>query len=182
MRSQIVAAAVPFVLLTSAPAQEAPRVSEEARRLHEETFVFDGHVHMINRQRHLGGNIGDRLPDGQVDLPRMKEGGVDAFFMTLFVMEQYYPARYETKQTLRLMNMALDQLEEHGGVVELARDAADIERINRAGKMAAVLDLEGGFDLEVGKERFYRVYTEEGLALRRKRPWRHTSAVHREQR
>src|SRR5206468_5282 len=26
------------------------------------------------------------------------------------------------------------------------------------------------------------VYTEEGLALRRKRPWRHATAVHREQR
>src|SRR4030095_16308460 len=26
---------------------------------------------------------------------------------------------------------------------------------------------------EVGKKRLYRVYTEEGLALRRKRPWRH---------
>jgi len=35
---------------------------------------------------------------------------------------------------------------------------------------------------EVGKNRFYRVYCEEGLALRRKRPWRHVSAVHREQR
>ena len=35
---------------------------------------------------------------------------------------------------------------------------------------------------EVGKERFYRVYTEERLALRRKRPWRHATAVHREQR
>lgn len=34
----------------------------------------------------------------------------------------------------------------------------------------------------VGKERFYRVYTEEGLALRRKRPWRHATAVHREER
>ena len=34
----------------------------------------------------------------------------------------------------------------------------------------------------VGKERFYRVYTEEGLALRRERPWRHVTAVHREQR
>jgi membrane dipeptidase len=32
--------------------------------------------------------------------------------------------------------------------VELARDASDIERINRAGKMAAVLDLEGSFDLD----------------------------------
>ena len=148
MKSQIVAAAVPFVLLLSAAAQEAPRVSEEARRLHQEAFVFDGHVHMINRQLHLGGNIGDRLPDGQVDLPRMKEGGVDAFFMTLFVMEQYYPARYETKQTLRLMNMAIDQLEQNREVVELALDAADIERINRAGKMAAVLDLEGSFDLD----------------------------------
>jgi membrane dipeptidase len=148
MRSQIVTAAVPFVLLCSTLAQEAPRVSEEGRREHQEAFVFDGHVHMINRQLHLGGNIGDRLPDGQVDLPRMKEGGVDAFFMTLFVMEQYYPARYETKQTLRLMNIALDQLEKHRDVVELARNASDIERINRAGKMAAVLDLEGGFDLD----------------------------------
>jgi putative transposase len=35
---------------------------------------------------------------------------------------------------------------------------------------------------DVGKERFDRVYTEEGLALRRKRPWRHATAVHREQR
>ncbi len=35
---------------------------------------------------------------------------------------------------------------------------------------------------EVGKTRFYRLYTEEGLALRRKRPWRHATAVHREQR
>ena len=34
----------------------------------------------------------------------------------------------------------------------------------------------------VGNERFYRVYTEEGLALRRRRPWRHATAVHREQR
>lgn len=35
---------------------------------------------------------------------------------------------------------------------------------------------------ELGKKRCYRLYTEEGLALRRKRPWRHVTAVHREQR
>jgi putative transposase len=35
---------------------------------------------------------------------------------------------------------------------------------------------------ELGKKRCYRLYVEEGLALRRKRPWRHTTAVHREQR
>jgi len=35
---------------------------------------------------------------------------------------------------------------------------------------------------DVGKNRGYRVYREEGLGLRRKRPWRHVSAVHRLQR
>lgn len=32
---------------------------------------------------------------------------------------------------------------------------------------------------DVGKDRFYRVYCEENLGLRRKRPWRHVTAVHR---
>jgi putative transposase len=32
---------------------------------------------------------------------------------------------------------------------------------------------------DVGMDRFYRVYREENLGLRRKRPWRHVTAVHR---
>ena len=32
--------------------------------------------------------------------------------------------------------------------MEIALRASDIERINKAGKIAAVLDLEGGFDLD----------------------------------
>lgn len=35
---------------------------------------------------------------------------------------------------------------------------------------------------EVGKKRLYRIYCEEGLGLKRKRPWRHVSAVHRAER
>jgi putative transposase len=35
---------------------------------------------------------------------------------------------------------------------------------------------------DVGKNRFYRVYCEENLGLRRKRPWQHVTAVHRLQR
>jgi hypothetical protein len=46
-------------------------------------------------------------------------------------------------------------------------------------RLRVLLQREGW---EVGRERFYRVYTEEGLALRWKRPWRHATAVHREQR
>lgn len=135
---------VAAVFATLAAAQVPPR----ARQLHDRTFVFDGHVHVVNRQFYHGGDIGERVADGQFDLSRAKEGGVDAMFFSVFVTEDYYPQRLETKQTLRLVDLALAQLEKNRDKIELARNATEIERIHRSGKIAAVLDLEGGFDLD----------------------------------
>jgi membrane dipeptidase len=136
-----------FLLLTVA-LPLLGQVSAKARKLHEQSFVFDAHVHMIDRQFYHGGDIGERVPDGQVDLQRAREGGVKAMFFSLFVTEEYYPLRFETKQTLRLVDLALAQLAKNHDKIELALTAGDIERIDRAGKIAAVLDLEGGFDLD----------------------------------
>ncbi len=47
-----------------------------------------------------------------------------------------------------LCNLALDQITRNNAVIELALTASDIERINKKGKIAAFLDLEGGFDLD----------------------------------
>ena len=124
------------------------QLSENEHDLHDSALVFDAHVHVINRQFYEGTDIGDRYADGHVDLPRMKEGGLDALFFTIFTSEQYYPGRYETKQVLRLIDLALLQIEKNSESIELALNASDIERINKAGKIAAVLDLEGGFDLD----------------------------------
>lgn len=109
-------------------------------------FTFDAHVHVINRQFYHGGNIGDRLRDGQFDLPRARQGGVNALFFSLFVTEEYYPQHYETKQALRLLDMALRQLNENHNIIELARNGRDIDRIVANGKIAAVLDMEGSLD------------------------------------
>src|SRR3954463_7765345 len=84
----------------------AAPLSERARRLHREALVFDAHVHVIDRQFYHGGDIGQRLPDGEVVLPRAGEGGLRALFLSFFVAEPYYPGRYETKQTLRLADLA----------------------------------------------------------------------------
>ena len=135
-----------FLILASLALAAA--VSDQARKLHDATFVFDAHVHVGNRQLHHGGDMGDRVTTGQFDLPRAKEGGVDAMFFSIFVTEDYYPQRLETKQALRLIDLVLTQLEHNRKTIELARSAGDIARINRAGKMAAVLDIEGGFDLD----------------------------------
>jgi membrane dipeptidase len=136
------------LLLATGALGTAAQVSERAKALHQDAFVLDAHVHMINRQFYHGGDFGQRLAGGHVDLPRMQEGGVDALFFSLYVPEEYYPSRYETKQTLRLIDLALEQIKKNNDRIELALNASDIERINREGKIAAVLDLEGGFDLD----------------------------------
>ena len=126
----------------------AAQVSPQARKLHEQALVFDGHVHVIDRQLYHGGDIGERVADGQFDLPRAREGGLKAMFFSIFVTEEYYPQRLETKQTLRLIDLALTQLAKNRDRIELALNASDVERIVSSGKIAAVLDLEGGFDLD----------------------------------
>ena len=115
--------------------------------LHRKAFVMDGHIHVMTRELLMNTDIGQRYPDGTVDLPRAKEGGLDAIFFSVYTPEHYYPGRFETKNTFRVMNLALDQIKKNNAIIELALTATDIERINKKGKMAAFLDLEGGFDL-----------------------------------
>ena len=115
---------------------------------HEDAFVMDAHVHVMSRQLLEGLDIGDWLADGHVDLPRLKEGGLDAVFFSVYTPEAYYPARHEVKNTFRVVSLAVEQIEKNSGAIELALTAQDIERIARSGKIAAFLDLEGPFDID----------------------------------
>jgi membrane dipeptidase len=125
-----------------------PSVSGRARALHARSLVFDGHIHAVDREFYHGGDIAKKKTDGQFDLPRAKEGGLGALFFSIFVTEDYYPARLETKQALRMLDCALEQIARNGPAIEIARTASDIERIRQGGKIAAVLDIEGSFDLD----------------------------------
>jgi membrane dipeptidase len=139
---------LPRLAAWAIPAAVWAQAADPAGTLHRDAFVFDAHVHVVNRQFYHGGDIGRRVDDGQFDLSRAREGGMDALFFTLFVTEQYYPARLETKQVLRLIDAAHAQLASNRDTIELALDASDLERIAGTGKIAAFMDLEGGFDLD----------------------------------
>jgi membrane dipeptidase len=136
----------------------APAVSDRARKLHQSSLVFDGHVHAVDREFYHGGDIGVRKPDGQFDLVRAREGGVGALFFSIFVTEDYYPARLETKQAIRMLDTAVEQIARNSRSIEIARSAADIDRIRSQGRMAAVLDIEGSFDLDGDPAVIRRMY------------------------
>jgi membrane dipeptidase len=135
-------------LIGAAAVLTGAAVSDRARSLHERSLVFDAHIHTVDRVFYHGGDIGERKNDGQFDLPRAKEGGLKALFFSIFVTEDYYPSHYETKQALHMLDTALDQIAKNSATIELAHNAEDIDRIVKAGKMAAVLDVEGSFDLD----------------------------------
>ena len=117
-----------LVLVIAGTVAALAQVSDRALALHRDALVFDAHVHVVDRQFYHGGDMGQRVDDGQFDLVRAKEGGLDAMFFSLFVTEQYYPARLETRQVLRLIDAAYDQLARNRDKIELALSASDVER------------------------------------------------------
>ena len=101
---------IAFALVSCGLAQTA--------KLHEEAFVMDGHVHMINRQFYLGGDITDSYKDGQVDLPRIRKGSVKAIFFSLFSSEEYYPRRFELKHNrVQALNYGVMDIRSHSATL-----------------------------------------------------------------
>ena len=111
--------------------------------------MFDGHVHVVDRVFITAAISANGCPTDSSTCRARGEGGLDAMFFSIFVTEDYYPARYETKQTLRHDGHGADaDREEQGRRSSWRWNADDIERIDKAGKMAAVLDVEGSVDLD----------------------------------
>src|SRR5262245_29285138 len=76
------------VLLTFSPLLapvHGADIADRARRLHFSSIVLD--THDDTTQRLLSGkfDISKRNPDGHVDIPRMKEGGMNAIFFSIWI-------------------------------------------------------------------------------------------------
>ncbi|WP_236975861.1 dipeptidase [Membranihabitans maritimus] len=120
----------------------------ESSGIHYPKFVMDGHIHVMSRQLLEGLDIGQRYSDGMVDLPRIKDGKINAMFFSVYTPEVYYPRHFEVKNTFRVIELALEQIQKNSDIIELATNATEIVDINKRNKIAAFLDLEGSYDME----------------------------------
>ncbi len=121
--------------------------SDEIDKLHREALVWDCHNDLAYRVHYEGLDIGQRLPAGHVDIPRLKEGHVDVQTIALFVQNYTYPG-HSAKQTRQLLDAMLKAIEQNTDSVELARTGSDVERIVKGGKIAFPLAIEGGHAIE----------------------------------
>ncbi len=122
-------------------------VDERARRLHADALVVDTHMDTLQRVLMKHADLGIRSNDGQADLPRFKEGGVDAQFFAVWIDPMYAP-NHAARRTLQLIDAMQGVIDRYPDRIELARSPADIRRIVGAGKLAALMGIEGGHAIQ----------------------------------
>ena len=128
-------------------ASAADDLMARARRIQSQVIGVDSHIDTMQRVLIEKADIGKRLPDGEVDLVRLAEGGMHAPFFALWV-PTFYKGAEAVRRTLDLRDAMQSVLDRYPDKVELALTAADVERIERSHKIAAILTLEGGHQID----------------------------------
>ncbi len=133
----------------SLPAGDA-RLRARAARLHREAIVIDTHNDVTSPMTDEGYDLGAPDTSGkiQTDIPRMKEGGLDAEFFAIYVDRKYAKESGSARRALDLIDSVYEQARRHPQSLEMAFGTADIRRIHRAGKIAALMGIEGGHAIE----------------------------------
>jgi membrane dipeptidase len=120
---------------------------EKARLLQSEVLGIDGHNDTVQHVIYENVDLANRLRDGMIDIPRLREGGVHAPFFALWV-PTYYKGPEAVRRTLDLRDAIERVLDKHPDQIELATSAHDIQRIVGENKIAAVLTVEGGHQID----------------------------------
>ncbi len=115
-------------------------VSEQTQRVHESAIVIDTHIDTITHLLWHDHEFNERLTDARVDIPLLREGGIDAAFFAIWVDDKYEALRY----TLRGIDVMSRTIDKYPDDLVIALTTADVEQAKREDKVAVLLSIEGG--------------------------------------
>jgi membrane dipeptidase len=139
------------------PAGQADGVTAGARDLHARAIVIDTHADTPQRMLFdKSFDIGLRNSAGSIDIPRMREGGLDALFFSIWTPGDVIGPR-GVKGALRQIDKVREAVRTHPKDLLLATSVADIRRAASEHKIAVLMGLEGGhlIDDDLGLLRDY---------------------------
>src|SRR5690242_21319916 len=161
--ARLFAVAILSALLLSIPTSVSfgDEIAERARKLHFSSIVLDTHDDTTQRFFSKDFDLGKRNPDGAIDIPRMREGGMNAIFFSIWIDGRIMgpPA----------VQKALDQIDlVHENVLKYSKDLAfcstaeEVRRAHAQGKTTALIGVEGGH--MIGNDiRVLRMFGELGI-------------------
>jgi len=138
---------------------------QKARAIHDRVIALDTHndIEPANFTRQK--NYTQRL-DTQVNIPKMKEGGLDASFFIVYVGQgPLTPEGYDSayKQAVAKFDAVHHLTKEIAPEqIELALTAADVTRIAKSGKKVALIGIENAYSLGTDIKRVKEFYDRGG--------------------
>lgn len=131
-------------------------------RLHREAVVIDTHCDATLRLTDIKGyDYGARHSKGHTDLVRMRQGGLDAEFMAVWVYPKLYPGARAWPRAQRMLDAIHATVAANPARARLALTAAQIRGAAAQGKIALLIGVEGAH--AIGR------FDDEALVLRRVR-------------
>src|SRR5882724_9557032 len=121
----------------------ADSVSEKAKKLTHSAIVVDTHDDTTQRLLDPKFDLGVRHSDGSIDIPRMKEGGLDGIFFSIW-MSGKVTGPEAVKRATAQIGAVREQVRKHPKDMVLATTAAEVRAAKKQGKIAALMGVEGG--------------------------------------
>ena len=116
-------------------------------KLHKEALVVDTHADVL-LQVLRGSDISKKTSFGQVDLIRMKEGGVDVQFFAVWPNPNVYGKGGMYNQCNRMIDALDEIILNNPNKIDLAKNPSEIKNIVSSDKIAACMGIEGGTAIE----------------------------------
>jgi membrane dipeptidase len=160
----IVLFAATFLLATNALVRSVPadNIAEHAHKLHFSSIVIDTHDDTTQRFfSKTAFDLGKRNADGSIDIPRMREGGMNGIFFSIWIDGRTMgpPA---IQKALDQIDAVRENVAKYPNEIVMARTAADVRRAHAQGKIAALMGVEGGH--MIGNDiRMVRIFSDLGV-------------------
>ena len=154
----------PAILVAQQPDKSVTDVSQRALEIHHSGMLFDGHNDLPWQMKIQGQSSFDVLdiakpqPKLHTDIARLRAGGVKAQFWSVYVSADTATTGDSLLQTMEQIDVVHRMVRRYPETFELADTADDIERIAKAGKIASMLGIEGGYSIQESLPILRRLY------------------------
>lgn len=179
---------VPSLLHQTGCSSEAPDTSgaadpeAPAPSLLERSIVIDLHCDTPMLIADEGFDLGKRHDYGEVDIPRMREGGITSVFFSIYTTVSQSPESAR-KRSFEIIDAVVQEVARHPDDLIQATRSDDILRAKKEGKIAICMGVEGGHminsDLDVLKSHFAKGVRYMTLTHSADTPWAGSSGEER---
>src|SRR6185503_15598993 len=122
-------------------ARSADSISEQARKVHFSSIVLDTHIDVTPKLQ-TDWKFNEEHKDGHIDLPRMRKGGLNALFFSIYMAGTVTgpKAVNDAIERIAAVHRLAEQMPDQ---VALCVTADQVRKAHKQGRISALMGMEG---------------------------------------